>query len=128
MKELEHILRLWSHVKAAGESAVLATVVWTRGSSYRSPGAHLLVTRNGRRAGSVSGGCLEDDLVKKAWWLTENGPTIRRYDTTADGEISTAEYGLGCNGTIDVLLERVMPSKSSFLDLVRDVRTHRRSA
>jgi len=128
LKELDHILRLWANVKAAGESAVLATVVWTRGSSYRSPGAHLLVTRNGRRAGSVSGGCLEDDLVKKAWWLTENGPTIRRYDTTADGEISTAEYGLGCNGTIDVLLERVTPAKASFLDLVRDVRAHRRSA
>jgi xanthine/CO dehydrogenase XdhC/CoxF family maturation factor len=128
LKELDHILRLWTSVRAAGESAVLATVVWTRGSSYRSPGAHLLVARNGRRAGSVSGGCLEDDLVKKAWWLTENGPTIRRYDTTADGEISTGEYGLGCNGTIDVLLERVVPEKSFFLDLVRDVREQRRSA
>lgn len=107
---------------------MLATVVWTRGSSYRSPGAHLLVAPNGRRAGSVSGGCLEDDLVKKAWWLTENGPAIRRYDTTADGEISTGEFGLGCNGTIDVLLERVTPAKLSFLDLVRDVRAQRRSA
>jgi len=128
MKELDHILRLWSHVEAAGESAVLATVVWTRGSSYRSPGAHLLVASAGRRAGSVSGGCLEDDLMKKAWWFTEQGPAIRRYDTTAEGEISTGAYGLGCNGTIDVLLERMMPDKASFLDLVRQVRAQRRPA
>ncbi len=128
MKELDHILRLWAQAEAMGESGVLATVVWTRGSSYRSPGAHLLVTPAGRRAGSVSGGCLEDDIVKKAWWFTENGPSIRRYDTTADGEISTGGYGLGCNGTIDVLLERVTPGKAFILDLARDVHAQRRPA
>ncbi len=82
MKELEDILSLWQEAEAAGQSAVLATVVKTRGSSYRLPGARLLLTSEGRRAGSISGGCLEEDLLKKAWWLTEGGPGDQkiRYD------------------------------------------------
>lgn len=128
MKELEPILQLWRRTEQAGESAVLATVVRTRGSSYRLPGAHLLVTSGGKRAGSVSGGCLEDDLVKKAWWFTEKGAVIRRYDTTADGEIATGGYGLGCNGTIDVLLERIVPGARSTLTLASEVNARRQVA
>lgn len=124
---MSQILQLWDSVKAAGQSAVLATVVKTQGSSYRLPGAHLLLTQNGAKAGSVSGGCLEDDLIKKSWWLTENGPAVRRYDTTPDGEIA-AEYGLGCNGIIHVLLERVTPAHSQVLDLHAAVRSQRCAA
>ena len=127
MRELAQILQLWERTKQAGESAVLATVVKTSGSSYRNPGARLLLTRLGKRAGSISGGCLEDDLVKKAWWLTENGPVIRRYDTTPDGEIGSG-FGLGCNGIIHVLLERLHPSQRNVLDLVSEVRATRRPA
>ncbi len=127
MKEFEQILALWSQLEAKGESAVLATVVKTSGSSYRLPGARLLLTSTGQRVGSVSGGCLEDDLVKKAWWLTENGPVIRRYDTTPDGEIA-AEYGLGCNGIIHVLLERLTPGNAVALDAIRRVRETRSSS
>ena len=128
MKELERILELWSAAQSAGESAVLATVVKTRGSSYRLPGARLLITQGGRHAGSISGGCLEEDLLKKAWWLTEKGPVVRRYDTTPDGEISTGGFGLGCNGIIHVRLERLTPGHPSALDVIRDVRTQRRPA
>ncbi len=127
MKELQQILELWARAESAGESAVLATVVKTRGSSYRLPGARLLLTAAGRHAGSISGGCLEDDLLKKAWWLTEAGPTIRRYDTTPEGEIATG-FGLGCNGIIHVLLERITPGKARILDLIREVRSERRAA
>lgn len=128
MKEFEPILQLWKRTEQAGEPAVLATVVKTQGSSYRLPGAHLLVTSDGKRAGSVSGGCLEDDLVKKAWWFTEKGPVIRRYDTTADGEIATGGYGLGCNGTIDILLERVAPGTRSTITLASEAHAERRIA
>ncbi len=127
MKDIERILELWASARRAGESAVLATVVKTRGSSYRLPGARLLLTRDAQRAGSVSGGCLEDDLLKKAYWMTNNGPVIRRYDTTPDGEIA-AEYGLGCNGIIHVLLERVSPQSAGILDLIDSVQTQRRPA
>ena len=127
MKELQQILGLWEAAEKAGESAVLATVVKTRGSSYRLPGARLLLTGGGERAGSVSGGCLEDDLVKKAWWLTEQRPVIRRYDTTPEGEIAT-EFGLGCNGIIHVLLERVTSASARVLKLIAKVREERRAA
>ncbi|HZS55025.1 MAG TPA: XdhC family protein [Bryobacteraceae bacterium] len=127
MKELEQILALWSQLEARNEAAVLATVVKTSGSSYRLPGARLLLTRTGQRVGSVSGGCLEDDLVKRAWWLTDNGPVIRRYDTTPEGEIA-AEYGLGCNGIIYVLLERISTGTADTLLLIQQVHELRRSA
>lgn len=127
MRDLEQILQLWKRTMQAGEEAVLATVVKTSGSSYRNPGARLLLTRHGQRAGSISGGCLEDDLVKRAWWLTEKGPLIRRYDTTADGEIGSG-FGLGCNGIIHVLLERIRPGEGSVLDLLADVAETRRPA
>ena len=127
MKELDQILHLWAQAESAGESAVLATVAKTLGSSYRLPGARLLVTSSGHRAGSISGGCLEDDLMKKVWWLTESGPTIRRYDTTPDGEISSG-FGLGCNGIIHVLLDRLTPGHAPALELIREVRATRRPA
>lgn len=127
MVELQNILELWETARRRGETCVLATVVKTQGSSYRLPGARLLLTSDGRRAGSISGGCLEEDLVKRAWWLTENGPVVRRYDTTPDGEISV-EYGLGCNGVIHVLLERITPERCPILDLLRAVRATRQPA
>jgi xanthine dehydrogenase accessory factor len=120
MKELQQIVELWASAERAGESAVLATVVKTRGSSYRVPGARLLLTSTGQHSGSISGGCLEADLLKKAWWLTEKGPVIRRYDTTPEGEIA-AEFGLGCSGIIHVLLERVSSGDAQILQLIRDV-------
>jgi xanthine dehydrogenase accessory factor len=128
MKEMERILELWSSARSAGESAVLATVVKTRGSSYRLPGARLLITQGGRHAGSISGGCLEDDLLKKAWWFSEKGPVVRRYDTTPDGEIAAGGYGLGCNGIIHVLIERLAPNEASALDIIQKVRTERQAA
>jgi xanthine/CO dehydrogenase XdhC/CoxF family maturation factor len=127
MKEIAQILDLWSSVAAAGEEAVLATVVKTQFSSYRLPGARLLLTKHGRRVGSISGGCLEDDVLKKAWWLTEKGPVVRHYDTTADNEIATSGYGLGCNGIVHVLLERVRPDDCAILNLIREVRTRRQA-
>ncbi len=127
MKEVEQILALWSQLEVKNEPAVLATVVKTSGSSYRLPGARMLLTRTGQRAGSISGGCLEDDIVKRAWWFTENGPIVRRYDTTPDGEIA-AEYGLGCNGIIHVLIEQIKPGSDEVVRLMRDVRQTRRSA
>jgi xanthine dehydrogenase accessory factor len=128
LKEIAQILDLWSSVAAAGEEAVLATVVKTQLSSYRLPGARLLLTQHGQRVGSISGGCLEDDVVKKAWWLTEKRPVVRRYDTTPDNEIAEGGYGLGCNGVVHVLMERVKPGHAPILDLIRDVRRNRAPA
>jgi xanthine dehydrogenase accessory factor len=86
---------------AAGcsEQTVVATVVDVVGSSYRRPGARMIVTRERRLAGAISGGCLEGDIVRRGFWRTEGGPAVVTYDANED-------TGSGCNGVIDVLLER----------------------
>jgi xanthine/CO dehydrogenase XdhC/CoxF family maturation factor len=104
MTDFEHILPLWRELETAGADYVLATVVEVQGSSYRRPGARMLLAADGRRAGTVSGGCLEAEVAKKAWWLTENGATVERYSTLEDdGDLP---YGSGCGGVIFILLER----------------------
>lgn len=104
MTDLENILPLWHELEAAGAEYVLATVVDVEGPSYRKPGARMLIARDGRRAGTVSGGCLEAEVAKRAWWLTESGPVVGRYSTLADD--GDMPYGSGCGGVVFVLLER----------------------
>ena len=104
MTDLEHILPLWKELEAAGADYVLATVVAVEGSSYRRPGARMLLAQDGRRAGTVSGGCLEAEVAKRAWWLTAKGPVVERYSTLDDdGDLP---YGSGCGGVVYILLER----------------------
>jgi len=65
----------------------------------------MLLTRSGQRAGTISGGCLEAEVAKKTWWLTEKGPTVQRYSSFFDDD-SPMPYGLGCGGTVYVSLQR----------------------
>jgi xanthine/CO dehydrogenase XdhC/CoxF family maturation factor len=85
---------------------VLVTLVRAEGSSYRRPGAHLLIGADGEYAGTVSGGCLEAEVVRKAAWMVRDGAVVERYSTLFD---DTAEipFGLGCGGVVDLLLEPV---------------------
>lgn len=104
MTDLEHILPLWNELEASGADYVLATVVAVEGSSYRRPGARMLLAQDGRRAGTVSGGCLEAEVAKRAWWLSHDGPMVERYSTLEDdGDLP---YGSGCGGVVYILLER----------------------
>jgi xanthine dehydrogenase accessory factor len=104
MTDLEHILPLWNELETARADYVLATIVAVEGSSYRRPGARMLLAQDGRRAGTVSGGCLEAEVAKRAWWLTSNGPVVERYSTLEDdGDLP---YGSGCGGVVYILLER----------------------
>ncbi len=97
---------------ASGEPFLIATVVAVRGSAYRQPGARMLLTRDRWIAGSVSGGCLEHDLVHQGWWRTDHGaPAIVTYDSRIDEDDPTDDelrqaLGLGCNGIVEILLER----------------------
>src|ERR1039458_6805987 len=104
MTDLERILALGRELEAAGADYVLATVVSVQGPSYRKPGALMLLTADGRRAGTVSGGCLEAEVASRAWWLTANGPAIQRYSTAEDD--GDRPYGSGCGGVVFLLLER----------------------
>jgi xanthine dehydrogenase accessory factor len=105
MVELRQILDLATRARAAGEEICLATVVAVEGSAYRRPGARMLLTSGGQRAGTISGGCLEAEVTKKAWWLTAQGPSLQRYSSFFDDD-NDMPYGLGCGGAVVVLLER----------------------
>ena len=99
---------------AAGEKAVVATVVSTIRSAPRQPGAKMVVTESGRLVGSVSGGCVESDVAERANAIFAGGdPSVVHYGV-ADSE--AWEVGLSCGGEIDVWLELADP------ELWRDVR------
>jgi xanthine/CO dehydrogenase XdhC/CoxF family maturation factor len=90
---------------AAGEGCVLATLVAVEGSSYRRPGARMLISAGGERIGSVSGGCLEEDLVERSGRVRASGrPELVVYDTTAENDLVWG-VGLGCHGVVRILLE-----------------------
>ena len=100
MVDRRRIVRQWNR----GLAKVLVTLVRAEGSSYRRPGAHLLIGTNGEYAGTISGGCLEAEVVRKAAWMVRDGAIVERYSTMFD---DTAEipFGLGCGGVVDLLLE-----------------------
>ena len=101
MVDRRSIVDLWHRDSAQ----VLVTLVRIEGSSYRRPGAHLLIGPDGAEyAGTISGGCLEAEVVRKASWFIASGPTVKRYSTLFD---DTAEipFGLGCGGVVDLLFE-----------------------
>ena len=107
MRELRDIVLGWADLRRREAEVVLATVVATSGSTYRRPGARLLLSAERWIAGGISGGCLERDVLSKAWWRTREGPVVVTYDSTSADDEETWTFGLGCNGRVDVLLERL---------------------
>jgi xanthine/CO dehydrogenase XdhC/CoxF family maturation factor len=105
MKEIQDILALWRQSRPEGRDLALATVVRVEGSSYRRPGARLLISGDGQTVGAISGGCLERDVVLKAAVVRESGkPILKRYESVSEEEAGPAA-SLGCGGTIEVLIE-----------------------
>lgn len=106
MKELSRIVSSYEQTLGTDKKAALATVVKVQGSSYRRPGARMLMTDDGRWTGAISGGCLEGDALRKARQaILKNQPSVVTYDTMDDENASRLGVGLGCNGIIDVLIE-----------------------
>jgi xanthine dehydrogenase accessory factor len=115
MKEL---LRIASALRASLQPAVLATLVKAEGSSYRRTGARLLLRDSGPRLGSISGGCLEEDLAAHAATILTTGQSRTViYDTTGENDLVWGA-GLGCHGIVHVLLERVagLPPALAFIE------------
>lgn len=103
-KELQEILAKLQQIPAS-EPIVLATVVDVRGSSYRLPGARMLIDENGNSLGTISGGCLEADVLEHARKVLQTKiPQIITYDTR-DDENSVFGLQMGCSGVVRVLLE-----------------------
>lgn len=120
MSDLPAILRAYDHATASATPAALATVVATSGSTYRRPGARMLMAMDGTRVGVVSGGCLEADVQRRGWGLEiASPPALVRYDTST-GDDAIFEFGLGCAGVVDVLIERLpLSAAPRYLDYVR---------
>lgn len=115
MKEIKAILKAYAAIDLSIRKAAIATVVKVRGSSYRSPGARMLITDDGKWVGSISGGCLEGDALRKARKvMTDNKPMIITYDTREESNQNLG-IGLGCNGVIDVLIEPIHQSNKNNL-------------
>lgn len=98
------VLKTCSEWIAAGKQCELVTVIRTWGSSPRPEGATLGICEDGRVVGSVSGGCIEDDLIARAResGITRTQPEIVTYGITAD---EAHRFGLPCGGTIQLAIE-----------------------
>ena len=118
MNHLYHILEQYLSQYALqqnNEQWSCASVVTRTGSSYRWPGAMMIISPLGHSYGLVSGGCLESDVIRraqKAWQMGQADYVI--YDT-ADEESFAASLGLGCNGKIGVLIQAISPKHHQLL-------------
>ena len=107
MKELKDIIAAFEQVENRTTTTALATLVKASGSTYRRPGARMLMTSQGQMVGSLSGGCLEGDVFEQAQVVMTSGkPIVVQYDTMSDDDIIWG-LGLGCNGIVQILIERV---------------------
>ncbi len=103
-----NVLRQVTQWQASGHRVVLGTITRTWGSAPRPPGSSVAVRDDGLIAGSVSGGCIEDDLIDKAreGVLASGVPQVVRYGIDAD---AAHRFGLPCGGLIELVLEPVLP-------------------
>src|SRR5260221_13760760 len=110
MKDFKAVVDAYRKIDFTQHKAALATVVRVHGSSYRSPGARMLITNDGRWTGCISGGCLEGDALRKARQVMNDHRCITvTYDTREESNQNLG-ISLGCNGVIDVLIEPVNPA------------------
>jgi xanthine dehydrogenase accessory factor len=104
---------LLERAPAARTARVLATVVATAGSTYRKPGARMIIMADGSYLGLLSGGCLEADLKLHAQQVLESGvPRAIEYDMRGPDDILFG-IGAGCEGAMRVLLEPAGPGSSA---------------
>src|SRR5450432_987651 len=114
------VLRKSAQWQAQGRRVLLVTVVRTWGSSPRPPGAMLAVRDDGQVVGSVSGGCIEDDIVERSRregaYVTQ--PQAVTYGVSAE---DARKFGLPCGGTIQLVLEPVS-AQSRIAELLAQVK------
>ena len=107
---LTALLAFFDARRAASRPLVLATVISTAGSTYRKPGARMLIDDQGEACGLLSGGCLESDLAEHARAVLTSGSARRvEYDLRSSDDLVWG-LGLGCEGAMTILLQRVSPA------------------
>ncbi|MET0285873.1 MAG: XdhC/CoxI family protein [Polyangiales bacterium] len=106
MSELRALTAAARALREARQPFVSALVVAVNGSGYRKAGARMIATPDQWRAGSISGGCLERDVTNKGEWYTRaQRSCVVTYDQSED----EGEHGTGCQGVVEVLIERHTP-------------------
>lgn len=91
-----------ARLRQRSEPFLVATVVAVRGSPYRRPGARMIITADRWFSGSVGGGCIEAELVRRAWWQARDGqPVLVSYDASSTDDT----LSLGSGGSVEILLE-----------------------
>jgi xanthine/CO dehydrogenase XdhC/CoxF family maturation factor len=112
-REIADILAAFKEARIQGRETALATVVHVEGSSYRRPGARMLVEDNGKMTGAISGGCLEGDALRKALQaIRQRENKLVTYNTLNEDDV---EFGvqLGCNGLVHILFEPILPEQEN---------------
>ncbi len=108
-KEINEIIAAFKRAQQKGNKTALATVVYVEGSSYRRPGARMLVEDDGRMTGAISGGCLEGDALRKALLaIHQQQNKLVTYNTLDEDDIELGVQ-LGCNGIVHILFEPIDP-------------------
>ncbi len=107
MKEIKDIVCAFEKAATAAKACALATVVHVEGSSYRRPGARMLVTDDGMLTGAISGGCLEGDALRKALLAIAEGKNKLVTYNTMDEDDAKFGVQLGCNGIVHILFEPI---------------------
>lgn len=125
MKELLNILEQAQILNSSREPYALATVVKIGGSTYRRPGARMLIADAGKRWGAISGGCLEGEVAQRAILTLENGvPQLVPFNLQDDDIV--LGFGTGCNGIVHVLIQPVLPdTEHSPIDALQYCMTQR---
>jgi xanthine/CO dehydrogenase XdhC/CoxF family maturation factor len=129
MKELNDIIQSYNTAVMQNKQTALATVVKVDGSSYRRPGARMLITEDGEMTGAISGGCLEGDALRKAQFaIFQQQNKLVVYDTTDEDDLKFGVQ-LGCNGIVYILFEPVNKDEANNpIDLLKKVTQQRRDA
>ena len=109
-----------------GHRVILGTVVRTWGSAPRPPGSLMIIRDDGQVAGSVSGGCIEDDLIGRVAHgeLAAHLPQVTTYGATAE---ESRRFGLPCGGSVQVVLEP-LSARSMLRELLAAIESHERVA
>ncbi|GAA6141498.1 XdhC family protein [Hydrogenophaga sp. 5NK40-0174] len=110
--------------QSRGHRVVMGTVVRTWGSAPRPPGSLMVIRDDGQVAGSVSGGCIEDDLISR---VAKGELALRKPETTTYGESAeeSRRFGLPCGGTVQLVLEPLTPA-SRLRELLAAIENHQR--
>ncbi|HMI85793.1 MAG TPA: XdhC family protein [Polyangiaceae bacterium] len=119
MSDLHAITQTLRRLRAEQIRYLVATVMQVSGSSYRRPGARMIMGEDGSVTGGISAGCLEAALIRTAWWRTRNQEAVLvKYDSTSDDDELGWGSGFGCNGVVEVLVEREHAASDAALDFI----------